>query len=192
MQRIGYDADSQTYTFRDTDGSIWESSPGNYYGRLTQIEGPSGAENTWTDSSTSLPLRRPSMEFGQIAQHVWRCLIRGARLSWKSVIGGGVFQHGGLLCFPGESGDNEDDEPVEEKGKNEHIEETRKNKPVEENGKNKPVEENRVDKPVGEDGGNKPVGENSEKPVGDDGEHILSDEDSPDESDGHAITDAPK
>lgn len=42
MVRIGYDADDQTYTFRDTsDGSIWESAPGNQYGRLTRISGPS-------------------------------------------------------------------------------------------------------------------------------------------------------
>ncbi|KAI1384796.1 carbohydrate-binding module family 50 protein [Hypoxylon trugodes] len=34
MQRIGYDADTQTYTFRDADGTIWESAPGNRYGQL--------------------------------------------------------------------------------------------------------------------------------------------------------------
>ncbi|KAI0901631.1 carbohydrate-binding module family 50 protein [Annulohypoxylon nitens] len=37
MQRIGYDADTQTYTFRDRDGSIWESAPGNQYGQLHRI-----------------------------------------------------------------------------------------------------------------------------------------------------------
>ena len=40
MQRIGYDADTETYTFRDTDGSIYESAPGNRYGNLTRISGP--------------------------------------------------------------------------------------------------------------------------------------------------------
>ena len=34
MTRIGYDADTQTYTFKDADGSYWESAPGNEYGRL--------------------------------------------------------------------------------------------------------------------------------------------------------------
>lgn len=35
MSRIGYDADTQTYTFRDqTDGSVWESEPGNRFGTL--------------------------------------------------------------------------------------------------------------------------------------------------------------
>ncbi|KAI1762226.1 carbohydrate-binding module family 50 protein [Hypoxylon sp. FL1150] len=37
MQRIGYDADTQTYTFHDVDGSIWESAPGNQYGQLHRI-----------------------------------------------------------------------------------------------------------------------------------------------------------
>lgn len=34
MQRIGYDADTQQYTFRDQDGTIYESAPGNRYGEL--------------------------------------------------------------------------------------------------------------------------------------------------------------
>lgn len=35
MQRIGYDADTQQYTFRAQDGTIYESAPGNRYGELT-------------------------------------------------------------------------------------------------------------------------------------------------------------
>lgn len=37
MIRIGYDADSQRYTFRDQDGSLWESAPGNRYGELRPV-----------------------------------------------------------------------------------------------------------------------------------------------------------
>ncbi|KAI0882044.1 carbohydrate-binding module family 50 protein [Annulohypoxylon maeteangense] len=37
MERIGYDADTQTYTFRDSDGGIWESAPGNRYGQLHRV-----------------------------------------------------------------------------------------------------------------------------------------------------------
>ncbi|KAK7749332.1 hypothetical protein SLS62_008183 [Diatrype stigma] len=40
MQRIGYDADTETYTYRDADGSTWEGAPGNQYGRLTRVSGP--------------------------------------------------------------------------------------------------------------------------------------------------------
>ncbi|KAL0934678.1 LysM domain-containing protein [Colletotrichum truncatum] len=39
MQRVGYDADTQTYTYRDSDGSYWEGAPGNEYGHLTQVSG---------------------------------------------------------------------------------------------------------------------------------------------------------
>lgn len=38
MQRIGYDADTQTYTFRDDeDGALWESEPGVRDGRLRRV-----------------------------------------------------------------------------------------------------------------------------------------------------------
>ncbi|RYP75485.1 hypothetical protein DL771_002370 [Monosporascus sp. 5C6A] len=40
MKRIGYDADTQTYSYRDTDGSIWEGPPGSQYGQLTRVSGP--------------------------------------------------------------------------------------------------------------------------------------------------------
>ncbi|KAH7402244.1 hypothetical protein DE146DRAFT_460006 [Phaeosphaeria sp. MPI-PUGE-AT-0046c] len=34
MERVGYDADTERYTFRDADGSLWESAPGSRYGQL--------------------------------------------------------------------------------------------------------------------------------------------------------------
>lgn len=37
MQRVGYDADTQVYTFQDVDGSYWESAPGCQYGQLTRV-----------------------------------------------------------------------------------------------------------------------------------------------------------
>ena len=42
MTRVGYDADTQVYTFRDAaDGSYWESAPGCQYGQLTRVgQGP--------------------------------------------------------------------------------------------------------------------------------------------------------
>ncbi|KAF7545359.1 hypothetical protein G7Z17_g9223 [Cylindrodendrum hubeiense] len=42
MSRVGYDADTQVYTFRDADGSYWESAPGNQYGRLTKVSDGDG------------------------------------------------------------------------------------------------------------------------------------------------------
>lgn len=38
MVRIGYDAETQIYTYRDTaDGSTWEGEPGNRYGTLHKM-----------------------------------------------------------------------------------------------------------------------------------------------------------
>lgn len=34
MQRVGYDADTQTYSYQDQDGSHWEGDPGARYGVL--------------------------------------------------------------------------------------------------------------------------------------------------------------
>ncbi|KAN0091693.1 carbohydrate-binding module family 50 protein [Hyaloscypha variabilis] len=34
VQRVGYDADTQTYSYRDQDGSYWEGAPGARYGVL--------------------------------------------------------------------------------------------------------------------------------------------------------------
>ena len=34
IQRVGYDADTQTYSYRDQDGSYWEGAPGARYGVL--------------------------------------------------------------------------------------------------------------------------------------------------------------
>lgn len=37
MKRVGYDADTQVYTYRDTDGSYWEGAPGAEYGKLFRV-----------------------------------------------------------------------------------------------------------------------------------------------------------
>lgn len=37
MTRVGYDADTQVYTFQDADGSYWEGAPGCEYGRLRRV-----------------------------------------------------------------------------------------------------------------------------------------------------------
>jgi len=78
MRRVGYDADTQTYTYRDTDGSLWEGAPGARYGKLTQIEGPNPArrrtppplpprvkDDTLRESSDQRSTRRFT-DFGQV------------------------------------------------------------------------------------------------------------------------------
>lgn len=36
MKRIGYDADTQTYTFQDADGSVWKGAAGAEYSEMTK------------------------------------------------------------------------------------------------------------------------------------------------------------
>ena len=40
MTRMGYDADTQTYSYLDSDGSIWEGAPGNRYGKIFKVSSP--------------------------------------------------------------------------------------------------------------------------------------------------------
>ena len=36
MKRIGYDADTTRYYFRDTDGNVWQGAEGSEYGEMTR------------------------------------------------------------------------------------------------------------------------------------------------------------
>jgi hypothetical protein len=36
MKRVGYDADSGKYFFRDKDGHLWEGKEGAHFGDMTQ------------------------------------------------------------------------------------------------------------------------------------------------------------
>ncbi|KPM43296.1 hypothetical protein AK830_g3292 [Neonectria ditissima] len=62
MTRIGYDADEQVYTFRDSDGSIWESAPGNQYGRLTKVSDGDGVGDHAEDNAPFLGPSEPYLE----------------------------------------------------------------------------------------------------------------------------------
>lgn len=37
MTRVGYDSDTQVYTYQDADGSLWEGAPGVEYGQLYRV-----------------------------------------------------------------------------------------------------------------------------------------------------------
>ncbi|KAH8998808.1 hypothetical protein EDB86DRAFT_2910195 [Lactarius hatsudake] len=37
MKRVGYDADSGRYIFRDNDGSLWEGQEGTHFGEMTRV-----------------------------------------------------------------------------------------------------------------------------------------------------------
>ncbi|KAJ3485234.1 hypothetical protein NLI96_g5107 [Meripilus lineatus] len=48
MKRVGYDADTGKYYFRDRDGSLWEGPEGAQYGEMRKVTG-----NVVVDMSTS-------------------------------------------------------------------------------------------------------------------------------------------
>jgi LysM repeat protein len=50
MTRVGYDADTQVYTFQDADGSYWESAPGCEYGQLTRVSDSDGKDARDTEA----------------------------------------------------------------------------------------------------------------------------------------------
>ncbi|KAF2994683.1 hypothetical protein E8E13_002064 [Curvularia kusanoi] len=37
FERVGYDADTQVYTFKSPEGELYESAPGNRYGELWPV-----------------------------------------------------------------------------------------------------------------------------------------------------------
>ncbi|KAL2129759.1 hypothetical protein VTI74DRAFT_7329 [Chaetomium olivicolor] len=39
MRHLGYDSETQVYTYEDGDGSMWEIPPRQWYDRLTQVSG---------------------------------------------------------------------------------------------------------------------------------------------------------
>ena len=75
MRRIAYDADTQVYTYRDKDGSLWEGAAGATYGTVwpirsqtprlpsVTIENPTGEEKDQT------PLPDDAYEFLMLSDH---------------------------------------------------------------------------------------------------------------------------
>ncbi|KAM5369014.1 hypothetical protein ACJZ2D_009217 [Fusarium nematophilum] len=81
MVRIGYDADTQTYTFRDADGSYWEGGSGHRFGQLTRVSSapsesqPSPASKRGDETGDADPEKtkgrfrlKPSKTFDDILQ----------------------------------------------------------------------------------------------------------------------------
>lgn len=56
MKRVGYDADTQTYTFKDQNGAYWEGPEGAEYGELRKVSEGRGGSNSM-DIEASAPTR---------------------------------------------------------------------------------------------------------------------------------------
>jgi hypothetical protein len=67
FERVGYDADRQVYRFRDADGHLYESAPGNTYGGLARVDPHHAAPAYFRERATSTPMipsdHRPMTEF---------------------------------------------------------------------------------------------------------------------------------
>lgn len=86
FERIGYDADTQTYTFRDSDGNTYESEPGNRYGELHRVgsAAPSFASSAtlteeYSDDAPSKGTREPARTFDDMLCEQERAMKRGNR-----------------------------------------------------------------------------------------------------------------
>jgi hypothetical protein len=80
MVRIGYDSDTQTYTFRDSDGSIWEGAPGCEFGLMRRVSfGGYGA--ALGPSSDATPFLSASDAEAQIRR---KERLANQKVSWRA------------------------------------------------------------------------------------------------------------
>jgi hypothetical protein len=69
FERISYDADMQTYTFRDADGNTYESEPGSRYGQLHPVGSRSSTSSTEIDTEAAYKdgiNSTPARSFGEM------------------------------------------------------------------------------------------------------------------------------
>ena len=92
MQRVGYDADTQTYTYRDQDGSYWEGDPGARYGLLHRSKLQSRANAVSINSrhlggSDYQPKTRPRVYFASSLDYIQEELPSSANRPHKQLFG---------------------------------------------------------------------------------------------------------
>jgi len=85
MQRVGYDADTQTYSYRDQDGSYWEGAPGARYGVLHRSKKPSRADAIEINSISSRRQQLPAHDNSQRRDHSRRVALLGERTPQAAV-----------------------------------------------------------------------------------------------------------
>ncbi|OLN96977.1 hypothetical protein CCHL11_07443 [Colletotrichum chlorophyti] len=75
MQRVGYDADTGVYTYRDSDGSYWEGAPGNQDGALTRVSDGSGPSGP-VEAEPFIPGSEPRRQAWEEERKSWRQSMR--------------------------------------------------------------------------------------------------------------------
>ncbi|KAJ9134631.1 hypothetical protein NKR23_g10067 [Pleurostoma richardsiae] len=82
LERVGYDADTQTYSYRDIDGSYWEGVPGSRYGQLTRVSAASASIGAGPPSPVeSSPERAPPSSWTESPRA--SAPLQGRRPSWR-------------------------------------------------------------------------------------------------------------
>ncbi|KAI1268647.1 carbohydrate-binding module family 50 protein [Xylariaceae sp. FL1019] len=82
FERIGYDADTQVYTFRDAENKLWESAPGNRYGQLRPVTAALHPYGDEEESSAAQPFNGSA----SIGSPSWRSEV-SPLLSWTLLVG---------------------------------------------------------------------------------------------------------
>ncbi|KAJ3716627.1 hypothetical protein C8R42DRAFT_645272 [Lentinula raphanica] len=68
FQRVAYDADTQRYTFRDSNGALYQSASGETYGKLTPLSDPSRVE-AWRYDETGKARERLEVSTSKLSFH---------------------------------------------------------------------------------------------------------------------------
>ncbi|USP78690.1 carbohydrate-binding module family 50 protein [Curvularia clavata] len=79
FERVGYDADTQIYSFRDSDGNMYESEPGNRYGELRLVGSLSRQPSSDSIDSFDKRNTHPAQTFDEIFEEPGYALRKGNR-----------------------------------------------------------------------------------------------------------------
>jgi len=108
MRRVGYDGDTQTYTYQDADGSYWEGPSGARYGELRRV---GDGELPTSQDDDHLLGTNPSSHQKPKQDDAWRMfapfllLICAFLLGVYLLVGGRLWFSGGtksIECAPGQ------------------------------------------------------------------------------------------
>lgn len=83
MKRIGYDADTQRYTFRSSTGALYLSEPGSRYGPLIPVEQDDDSTTEDADERTLVDDRSSYEATRNMSPFVLSIsVVRAAKVDW--------------------------------------------------------------------------------------------------------------
>jgi len=110
MRRVGYDADTQRFTYQDTDGSYWEGPEGSRYGELRKVgegEPPAAEDDEHLLGTSPSSHQQPKHDYAWRMFAPFMLLICAFLLGVYLLVGGRLWFFGGstsvVTCTPGQS-----------------------------------------------------------------------------------------